>query len=115
MKRRAIVATKQGGTVARYLPENYKVVGDTGAPDCFTIIEGEDHAGWTLDDYVIPRLASWWYACREVLVEVSAPEQMYLVHQQCGEAFDSMETAAAHSCDGSGQTLWELLPESEAM
>jgi hypothetical protein len=110
MIRRAIVATQKGGTVSRFLPSNYKVVGDTGAPDHFTIIEGEDYAGWTLDDYVIPRLASGLYACREV-----PAEKMYLVHHQCGEAFDSLETAVQHACTGSEQTLWELLPESEAM
>jgi len=51
--RRAIVT---GGAdsleqVQRYMPDNYtaRVV---------IIIEGEDDHGWTLDDYVIPRLAS---------------------------------------------------------
>jgi hypothetical protein len=43
-----------------YMPANYKVV--TGPPwdgdESEFIIEGEDFAGWTLDDYVIPRLAS---------------------------------------------------------
>jgi hypothetical protein len=42
-------------TVARYLPDNYKVVGND---DEWIYIEGEDFAGWTLEDYVIPRLAS---------------------------------------------------------
>jgi hypothetical protein len=42
--------------VARYLPSNYAV---TGADrDGCVIISGEDSAGWTLHDYVLPRLAS---------------------------------------------------------
>jgi hypothetical protein len=35
--------------VEPYLPMNYSV-------GC--VIAGYDHAGWTLDDYVLPRLAS---------------------------------------------------------
>ncbi|MHB1525007.1 MAG: hypothetical protein ACYCZN_01785 [Candidatus Dormibacteria bacterium] len=56
---RVAVATKRYGTdaetVARYLPANYQVV--TGESEVITIA-GEDVAGWTLDGYVIPRLAS---------------------------------------------------------
>lgn len=58
--------------VARYMPGNYTAVQvdaqpfDTyaalGAPmprlAGFILIIGEDNAGWTLDGYVIPRLAS---------------------------------------------------------
>ena len=43
-----------------YLPGNYQVVGngkDIHGRD-FVLIEGEDKAGWTMDDYVLPRLAS---------------------------------------------------------
>jgi len=55
--------------IARYLPDNYRVVGYAphdklaemgdlrGIAPC-VVIGGEDKAGWTLDDYVIPRLAS---------------------------------------------------------
>jgi hypothetical protein len=42
-------------TVAAYLPSNYRVV---WSDDESVTIEGEDVAGWTLDDYVLPRLAS---------------------------------------------------------
>ena len=31
-----------------------------------TVIAGEDNAGWTLDDYVIPRLASGLYVGKEI-------------------------------------------------
>jgi hypothetical protein len=45
-----------------YLPSNYRVtaeVDDLSWPDHLVFeIEGRDVAGWTLDDYVIPRLAS---------------------------------------------------------
>lgn len=47
-------------TIARYLPGNYHVAelewSDWSGE--YVIIAGEDYAGWTLDDYVIPRLAS---------------------------------------------------------
>ena len=42
------------------------------------------------------------------------PEQMYLVCDSCGEAFDSIETAAVHDPSGH-EALWRILPESEAM
>lgn len=38
-----------------FLPHNYTVV---DSHDDVFVIAGEDHAGWTMDDYVIPRLAS---------------------------------------------------------
>jgi hypothetical protein len=51
-----------------YLPANYRLIG--GDAESGWIIEGEDDAGWTLDEYVIPRLASGLLAC----VEVTAAE-----------------------------------------
>ena len=53
--------------IAAYLPRNYAVVpptvNDIGAP-AVVRIAGVDRAGWTADDYVIPRLASGLIACR---------------------------------------------------
>lgn len=40
--------------VQRYMPGNYTAREEGGQ----IIIEGEDNSGWTLDGYVIPRLAS---------------------------------------------------------
>lgn len=50
--------------VVAYMPENYEVIYwfDKGV-----IISGIDNAGWTLDGYVIPRLASGMMACRELV------------------------------------------------
>lgn len=50
-------------TVKRYLPGNYEATVDA---DGTIVITGEDVAGWTLDGYVIPRLASGLYCAREV-------------------------------------------------
>jgi len=57
--------------IARYLPGCYEVIsegvtyeGDKARP--FVVIQGNDVAGWTLDDYVIPRLASGLYWAKEV-------------------------------------------------
>ena len=60
--RRAIVSSTDKA-IAAYLPAGYKVVEVT---EDSTIIEGEDVCGWTLDGYVIPRLASGWYFAEEV-------------------------------------------------
>lgn len=57
-RRYALIRTTSpdaGRVVAAYLPDNYYVTytGD----DCI-IVSGDDSSGWTLNDYVIPRLAS---------------------------------------------------------
>jgi len=49
-------------TIRRYLPSNYTADSDGG--DIW--ITGVDSMGWTLDDYVIPRLASGLYRAEEV-------------------------------------------------
>lgn len=67
MERTAHVATSThvAGAIAvsAYLPSNYHV---SGTDDAGVFITGHDNAGWTLDDYVIPRLASGLYFAREV-------------------------------------------------
>lgn len=49
----------EGEAVARYLPSGWQVL-STWAEGVYAmaLIGGTDRAGWTLDDYVIPRLAS---------------------------------------------------------
>lgn len=55
MSRTAIVkGARDIDQVAAYLPGNYEAIEKDGE----VTIVGEDVAGWTLDDYVIPRLAS---------------------------------------------------------
>lgn len=65
MKRYAMLTTRDSReTVERYLPSNYRVIHieesrilpDRNQHDI--VIAGRDNAGWTLDDYVLPRLAS---------------------------------------------------------
>lgn len=62
-------------TVASYLPRNYRVDGVRWDQDAFmtVLISGVDVAGWTLDDYVIPRLGSGLIGCREVTPLISSP------------------------------------------
>lgn len=50
-------------TIAAYMPSNYKVLasGPYGV-----LIGGVDHAGWTMDDYVIPRLGSGLHWATEI-------------------------------------------------
>jgi hypothetical protein len=63
--RRAAVQIGNGSisTIERLLPWNYRVVETDGS---IAVVEGEDRAGWTLDDYVIPRLASGLYFATEL-------------------------------------------------
>lgn len=50
--------------IKAYMPGNYEVVGRTpigGTNTVSVLIAGRDSAGWTLDGYVLPRLASGMY------------------------------------------------------
>jgi hypothetical protein len=83
--RYAIIYNITAHTAERYLPGNYAVVsiGDDGS----VLIAGEDRAGWTLDDYVLPRLASGLYHGREVpppppCFVPNAPDE---ICDECGE------------------------------
>lgn len=57
--------------VQAYLPSNYHVL-HSQTSESAIYIAGQDSAGWTLDDYVIPRLASGLICAREV--EQPSPE-----------------------------------------
>jgi hypothetical protein len=51
----------------RYMPSNYSVSpARSGTGEPAVLIVGQDSAGWTLTDYVIPRLASGLYFAREI-------------------------------------------------
>lgn len=69
MKRYAIVrnaVTRE--RAAAYLPGNYEVIHEVGRGDASPVfvIAGRDNAGWTLDDYVIPRYLSGLIGCEEI-------------------------------------------------
>lgn len=56
MTRYALIRKTLASTnIEPYLPSNYRIILDQGR---HVVIEGVDDAGWTLDDYVLPRLAS---------------------------------------------------------
>lgn len=50
--------------IQAYMPSNYEAFVNA---DGRVEIVGQDNAGWTLDGYVIPRLASGLIGCKEVL------------------------------------------------
>ena len=65
--RYALIHTTAVAPIDAYLPENYSVlargVNDYGGG---IVIEGRDVAGWTLHEYVLPRLASGLYFGEEI-------------------------------------------------
>ena len=71
--RRAVVfgAGVTPDRVAAYLPSAYHIVEHdvVGRDGDSVIIEGTDQAGWTLDDYIIPRLASGLMSATEIHLE----------------------------------------------
>ena len=84
MKRYAIVRGARTRREAEaYLPDGYRVLGElveqrrefcSISPDgtilrdekTVFVIGGSDHFGWTLDGYIIPRLASGSMGCEEI-------------------------------------------------
>jgi hypothetical protein len=74
-KRHAIVEVGSGksgvallAVVSDYLPGNYEAFLEEcvdASVEPYIEIEGYDRAGWTLDDYVIPRLASGLICAKE--------------------------------------------------
>lgn len=71
MANRYAIAMADLDEVEQYLPGNYSVVATTDAADGSNVclIVGEDVAGWTLDDYVIPRLGSGLIFAKETTPE----------------------------------------------
>ncbi len=69
-KRYALVNVPNVGdtnAVRRYLPSNYEVIGlSEHEGRSVAVVAGRDNAGWTLHDYVLPRLASGLYGGREI-------------------------------------------------
>jgi hypothetical protein len=51
-----------------YLPDQYEVFGWTYDGEG-VVIRGRDNAGWTLDEYVLPRLASGMFFGKEVVIQ----------------------------------------------
>lgn len=51
----ALINTDRVSTVQRYMPSNYDAV----ALGTFTLVFGSDNRGYTMEDYVLPRMAQW--------------------------------------------------------
>jgi hypothetical protein len=74
-KRFAIVQNaRDAAQLWNYLPGNYAIIGgDFGEPGKpVYLIGGNDVAGWTMDDYVIPRLQSGAIFATEITDKVTA-------------------------------------------
>lgn len=63
MKRYALIKNGEEKQIAAYLPGNYYVMATVEEG---VVIAGEDNCGWTMDDYVLPRLASGLYWGEEI-------------------------------------------------
>lgn len=71
-----IVTVGEPKTIEAYLPSNYKIVQTVIRPDykSYILIAGKDNAGWTREDYVIPRLESGLHFCTSYDDEFTARE-----------------------------------------
>ena len=70
--------------VAPFLPDNYYIAAKT--PDGF-LLAGTDDAGWTMKDFVIPRLQSGLIGVREITVEKAlalgfTPEERVITNEE---------------------------------
>ena len=91
VKRYALLQSKgtrwdDENVVAKYLPDNYVVDGVTSLG---IVVSGRDVAGWTLDAYVLPRLASGLIFGEEIDLSHPAMREIPVIN----EAF-RRETAA---------------------
>lgn len=73
LMRVAVVRNADDPAVKRYLPTNYGSF--QFGFDVFVV--GTDVAGWTMDDYIIPRLRSGNYGVREIHFDDPADWQQY--------------------------------------
>lgn len=55
MLKTALINSEKIDTIRRYLPGNYQAI----TLGTFVLVYGYDQAGWTLEDYVLPRMAQW--------------------------------------------------------
>lgn len=94
-------------TVRRYLPSNYTADSDGGS----IFIHGEDSLGWTLDDYVIPRLASGMYYAREIVAvaDLRAGQRFEFSEEFGGEGETLTATGPAHNMLGTHRVGTEEL------
>ena len=85
--------------VRRYMPSNYEADSDGGS----IWISGTDSAGWTLDGYVIPRLASGLWFATEVVPMPGLSAKMTAHVTDLGEIV--LREAGASACqEGYGTT-----------
>jgi len=93
-----VLGARDSAQVEAYLPSNYRVV--TVSPKGTVLIAGEDAAGWTLEDYIIPRLGSGLMGCREVAV---SPKALAYGCEECGRLWtvyeDADDWAYGHDCE----------------
>lgn len=77
-------AKAEAAKIERFMPANYaaSLSGD-GYGGWRVVIKGEDHAGWTLDDYAIPRLASGLIWAHEVVECPSCGGTMRVGQREC--------------------------------
>lgn len=75
-KDRFAIAVGNYEDVKQYLPGNYWVVATTKNEydETVCLIVGNDNAGWTLNDYVIPRLGSGLIFAKETTPEELAAD-----------------------------------------
>ena len=89
-------------TIRRYMPGNYEAAEvelANGIPGVdamrMIVIVGQDNAGWTLDEYVIPRLASGLYFAEEQQGKLAAALAAHAVVALTGEADELAQERSA--------------------
>ena len=102
MVRTATVKNTKRSVVADYLPANYRAYG-IGRDGRDVLIVGEDDHGWTLDGYVIPRLASGLIVAIEEVVlrdEEAFPGGVKCIH-------GTLRDVPCPPCEGDARGDWE--------
>lgn len=112
MSLRYAVVSGDKDVIKHYLPHLYHVVGDVVPDDelpseiSWTVIAGEDNAGWTLDDYVIPRLNSGLHAVFELIPKANSDELIATLRETLTRRINELEAELEHYRDMYQAAAW---------
>jgi hypothetical protein len=97
--------------VEAYLPRNYSVL---YFEDDTVTITGFDNAGWTLDGYVLPRLASGMYFGTEIYEEALSGDELEAERLRRAKAYTAyVRECSDNLCEAHNMPMWSVHGEPE--
>jgi hypothetical protein len=98
-------------TIERYLPHNYSVL---YFEDDMVTITGFDNAGWTLDEYVLPRIAQWGMGGTEIHEEDISGDELEAERRRRAKAYTAyVRECSDNLCEAHNMPMWSVHGEPE--